>query len=176
MITPLAMSNSRLSEPVTPRHMAWRRMSRGCRAIGRLAMLCVASSILWSATAAAREPNYPLAGRYGLAAHKQGRSLEDAKAVLDSPAKECADGGRWFEFNGNTRLDHFTGNVLTFKLRQSKFTPPNTYYLIEGESVGDAFVLHKIDDKTIDLVLTNGSDLFIQLWMVKCDSLPAGAQ
>jgi hypothetical protein len=28
----------------------------------------------------------------------------------------------------------------------------------------------------IDVVLTNGSDLFIQLWMVRCDSLPAGTQ
>src|SRR5207302_842528 len=97
--------------------------------------LGVAGGMAWSLTATAREPNYPLSGRYGLAAHKQGPSLEEAKAVLDSPAKECADAGRWFEFKGNTRLDHFTGNVLTFKLRQSKFTPPNTYYLIEGESV-----------------------------------------
>jgi hypothetical protein len=146
------------------------------RAMGAAAILCVASSAVWPGTAAAREPTYPLTGRYGLAAHKQGPSLEDAKAVLDTPAKECGDGGRWFEFQGDTRLDHFTGNVLTFTLRQSKFTPPNTYYLIEGEGVGDAFILHKLDDKMIDVVLTNGSDLFIQLWMVRCDSLPAGTQ
>jgi hypothetical protein len=150
---------------------------RNCRrSMGAVAVLCVASGVVWPVMVAAREPTYPLTGRYGLAEHKQGPSLEDAKAALDSPAKECADSGRWFEFQGNTRLDHFTGNVLTFKLRQSKFTPPNTYYLIEGKGVGDAFILHKLDDKMIDIVLTNGSDLFIQLWMVKCDSLPAGAQ
>jgi hypothetical protein len=118
---------------------------------------------------AGREATYPLTGRYGLAAHKQGPNLEDAKAVLDNPVKECGDRGRWFEFKDSTRLDHFTGNVLTFNLRESKFTPPNTYYLIEGESVGDAFILHKIDDKTIDVILTNGTDLVIQLWMIKCD-------
>jgi hypothetical protein len=146
------------------------------RAMGAVAILCVAAGVVWPGMVAAREPTYPLTGRYGLAAHKQGPSLEAAKAVLDSPAKECADGGRWFEFQGNARLDHFTGNVLTFKLRQSKFTPPNTYYLIEGEGVGDAFILHKLDDKMIDVVLTNGSDLFIQLWMVRCDSLTAGTQ
>ncbi len=28
----------------------------------------------------------------------------------------------------------------------------------------------------IDVVVTNGSDLFIQLWMVRCASLPAGTQ
>ncbi len=172
----LAMSNSRLSEPVTTRHIALRRMKSRCRAMGAVAILCVASGMVWSGMVAAREPTYPLTGRYGLAAHKQGPSLEDAKAVLDSPAKECGDGGRWFEFQGDTRLDHFTGNVLTFKLRQSKFTPPNTYYLVEGNDVGDAFILHKLDDKMIDVVLTNGSDLFIQLWMVRCDSLPAGTQ
>jgi hypothetical protein len=146
------------------------------RAIGAVAILCVAAGVVGPVTVAAREPTYPLTGRYGLAAHKQGPSLEAAKAVLDSPTKECADGGRWFEFQGNARLDHFTGNVLTFKLRQSKFTPPNTYYLIEGEGVGDAFILHKLDDKMIDVVLTNGSDLFIQLWLVRCDSLPGGTQ
>ena len=146
------------------------------RAMRAVAILGVASSVVWPGMVAAREPTYPLTGRYGLAAHKQGPSLEAAKAVLDSPAKECADGGRWFEFQGNARLDHFTGSVLTFKLRQSKFTPPNTYYLIEGEGVGDAFILHKLDDKMIDVVLTNGSDLFIQLWLVRCDSLPAGTQ
>ena len=36
-------------------------------------------------------------------------------------------------------------------------------------------VLSKMfDDRTIDVVLTNGSDLFIQLWMVRCDSLTGG--
>jgi hypothetical protein len=144
------------------------------RSLDTVAILCVASSIPWAAGALAREPVYPLSGRYGLAAHKQGPSLEGVKAVLDSPAKECGDAGRWFEFKGNTRLDHFTGNLLTFKLLQSKFTPPNTYYLIEGKGVGDAFILHKLDDRTIDVVLTNGSDLFIQLWMVRCDSLTGG--
>jgi len=58
----------------------------------------------------------------------------------------------------------------------SRVTPPNTYYLIEGKGVGDAFILHKLDDNMIDVVLTNGSDLFIQLWMVRCDSLAAGTQ
>jgi len=136
-----------------------------------MAIAGVVCSLAWAEAGAAPEPTYPLTGRYGLAAHKQGRSLEDAKPVLDSPAKECTDSGRWFEFKGNTRLDHFTGNILAFTLRQSKFTPPNTYYLVEGDSVGDAFILHKLDDQTIDVVLTNGSDLFIQLWMVRCDSL-----
>jgi hypothetical protein len=146
----------------------------GCRRrIEAIAIVAAVAAVPCSATVAAGEPNYPLTGRYGLAAHKQGPSLEEAKAVLDNPAKECADPGRWFEFRGNARLDHFTGDVLTFKLRQSKFTPPDTYYLIEGESVGDAFILHKTDADTIDVVLTNGSNLFIQLWMVKCDSLPA---
>ena len=58
----------------------------------------------------------------------------------------------------------------------SRVTPPNTYYLIEGNDVGDALILHKLDDNMIDVVLTNGSDLFIQLWMVRCDSLAAGTQ
>ena len=152
-----------------------KRKTTGCmtnryRAFGA-AGLWLASSVLSSPAIAAGEPTYPLSGRYGLAAHKQGPSLEAAKAVLDDPAKECADPGRWFEFKDDTRLDHFTGNVLTFKLRQSKFTPPNTYYLFEGKDVGDAFILHKLDEKTIDIVLTNGSDLFIQLWMVRCDAL-----
>ena len=147
---------------------------RASRVVGDACVVLM--GILVPFAAAAREPSYPLTGRYGLAAHKQGSSLENAKAVLDSPAKECTDRGRWLEFSGNTRLDHFTGNVLTFKLRQSKFTPPNTYYLVEGEGVGDAFILHKIDDKMIDVVLTNGTDLFIQLWMVRCDSVNDGAQ
>jgi len=146
-------------------------MKHCCRVIAALAIVGIVCGLAPPATAAAPEPAYPLTGRYGLAAHKQGRSLEDAKPVLDSPAKECTDSGRWFEFKGNTRLDHFTGNILAFTLRQSKFTPPNTYYLVEGDSVGDAFILHKLDDQTIDVVLTNGSDLFIQLWMVRCDSL-----
>lgn len=159
----------------TPDDRHPKRKTTGCmknryRAFGA-AGLWLASSMLSPPAIAAGEPTYPLSGRYGLAAHKQGPSLEAAKAVLDDPAKECADPGRWFEFKDDTRLDHFTGNVLTFKLRQAKFSPPNTYYLFEGKDVGDAFILHKLDEKTIDIVLTNGSDLFIQLWMVRCDAL-----
>src|SRR5260370_15008884 len=121
------MSNSRLSEPVRAWHIALRRMKSCRRAMGAVAILCVASGMVWPGMVAARGPTYPLTGRYGLAAHKQGPSLEDAKAVLDTPAKECADGGRGFEFQGDTRLDHFSGNRLAVMLRQPKLSPPNTH-------------------------------------------------
>lgn len=111
---------------------------------------------------------YPVAGRFGLAAHKRGNSLETAKSVVNDPVKECADAGRWFDFRGSTRLDHFTATPLTFQLRMAKFTPPDTYYLIEGEGIGDSFILHKTSDTAIDIVMTDGGNMFIQLWMVKC--------
>ena len=111
---------------------------------------------------------YPVSGRFGLAAHKHGPSLEAAQSVLNDPGKECGDGGRWFDFRGGIRVDHFTGAPLTFRLQQARFTPPDTYYLVEGGGIGDSFILHKASDTAIDIVMTDGANLFIQLWMVKC--------
>jgi hypothetical protein len=88
--------------------------------------------------------------------------------VVNDPVKECADAGRWFDFRGSTRLDPFTATPLTFRLRTAKFTPPSTYYLVEGGSIGDSFILHKASDTAIDIVMTDGDNLFIQLRMVKC--------
>jgi len=130
-----------------------------------------ATSPPFASVLAVEQATYPVTGRYGLAAHKRGPSLEDAKSVVDNISKECADAGRWFDFKGDIRLDHFTGSQLTFKLQQAKFTPPDTYYLVEGAGIGDSFILHRLDDKQIDIVMTDGSNLFIQLWMVKCSSL-----
>src|SRR5215470_1688539 len=120
----------------------------------------LASAALLLQTASARYARaedsavYPVAGRSGLAAHKRGNSLETATSVVNDPIKECTDAGRWFDFRGSTRLDHFTANPLTFQLRMAKFTPPDTYYLIEGEGIGDSFILHKTSDTAIDIVMT----------------------
>lgn len=122
---------------------------------------------------AAEPPSYPIGGRYGLAAHKRGPSLEAAKDVIDDATRECTDTGRWFDFKGNVRVDHFTGRPLTFTLKHVQFTPPDTYYLVEGERIGDSFILHKSSEAMIDIVMTDGASVYIQLWMVNCGSIRA---